>query len=163
MDHDAMGIHVQKLLAWKKDFEGAVDKFKAYVASIEGKDGASTDLTQRVDDLEAKIQTLYQATDKALTAVEQTEARVLPSEQVDALGFMLTWFQDNQQALEVLLSMGDDAPVGDAPIQEDDAVTIEKVGIIQKAPESPESADEPLPMDMNGNPPADAKTAPAGA
>lgn len=115
MDHDALGTHVTKLVAWKKEMETLAFEIRRFMSSVSADDDKAV-LAHRVDGISSKIDGLSAKLDQ-IGSLQQGGLTVLhdmqnqfPPERVDAIVFMLTWFQDNREALDVLLSLGDDAP-----------------------------------------------------
>jgi hypothetical protein len=124
MDLDAMGTRVAKLSKWKDDVDGVISKVKDLVHKLDAQGPAAVDtsatdeLSRRVDALSDQVGLVSAVrgdVDTISKEVDDFRAK-FPQERVDALDFMLTWFQDNQEALEVLLSVGDTAAsAGDDP------------------------------------------------
>jgi hypothetical protein len=125
-DIDAMNKHVTRLISWKAEVQETLSRFKELSAqeATGGDTSSSETLSHRVDDLArqfeaqaakldqmANLQTLSASVEGRLesvsTDVNDFKAK-FPEERVNALDFLLTWFQDNREGLEVLLSLGDE-------------------------------------------------------
>lgn len=102
MDLDTLHLHVSGLLAFKKRVEELLDQPAVDQTSTE-------ELSKRIDDLSAQAQqTSSEAMNSAAVLEELQKFRVDAAAKLASVDDMLSWFGTNKDAIEVLLSMGDD-------------------------------------------------------
>jgi hypothetical protein len=127
MDVDAIGKHVSGLLAFKKRVEAIID------AAEGGETTAAEALSGRIDELSRKVGDL----DVRVTSkLEQVLGDI--EEKLAGVALMLTWFEENRAALDVVLSMGDDL----ATTISDGAAQEEKPAVVTITAQAPEGSAE---------------------
>lgn len=198
MDLDAMHKDVTGIKRWKAEVQMTLAQVKELASRFEqmSQSGQApdssqmSDVSRRVDDLsgqvakhEGMLQTFpnMQAQMAKIDSVEEEMTQVssdvagfkakFPPEQVDALAFMLTWFQDNREGLDELLSLGTDDQTGNSA-SSDTAASGDGSGRPAGAASGVGETDTPTPqpvqasgttLPVNPNPASPANPLPPGA
>lgn len=150
MDLDTLHLRVTGLLEFKKRIE----------AMLEGVDAGSSstaEISGRLDQLSEQATSIASVLDDVKTEIAALRTfRVDASAKLDGVNDMLAWFGTNKDALDTLLSIGDDFEKAPPTTQPED--TTEQPAAQAVAEAAPASQAQPAP-----EPAAAVATEPAGA